>query len=1081
MPDDILITTVRNPFDPRAESDTVPRSLPAGSTVADVMRQSVPGPIQLDHLAVVVNKVACPDPAAVVVQPGDRIAIYPRIAGGLLGDNPLQTIASLGVILVAAMVAGPLLGPGGTIFGLSAEASKMFVFSAISSIGMTAVNSMFPAARPDFALPQISGISGGSFEGAPAYGWGGPQSSWETGLPLQVLYGQLLLPGQIINYYPETNNYTNAQTAHILLSMCQGQVSNPVASADDVKINNSIILSTLESYSKAYTTGEVSPSVLSGFEKLHQYRELAIEVATRVVLLLHLDASPFVDASPSAKTVTNNGVSLDTTTKKFGAGSGSFVYTASDYLSLADSNDWYLADQNWTITTQFYYQGTNTYYPLCGQGSGNPRWALYWNRVDGYLTLLLTDSTGTTTSVTSSATGITASTWHHIEVNRYNDRIGFFVDGFQRGSATVEVEVPDVAGALRVGSCYVGGAWQYFNGNLDEFLILKGRCIRQPDVYSDTSVPTAAYDDEFDHIVTARGKADELTVFLEWPYGLYEINTSSQLIDHTVQLAIHHRQNGGATWYLRRGTFGFTSGSAQPGIGDKLQGATSGVTGYVVSIDLASGTWGGGTAAGDFVLSNVSGSFTLGEQLDNVTTSSSNIANVSSSASDLDYFEEVATNKNTPVRRQFDFEGETGRQTYDVKVARISADPAVTTKKDTFFWVGLDELIDEELVYPYMSLFALHVEATEQLNGRVQSVAAVWDRGNITVPNFSGVGTVSRDSSNPAWAAFDLLTNERYGAGIPATRIDETSWTAWANWCAGTVDGNPRIEIGGVFDGVMGIWQALEHICQIGRATILQVGRNLRVAVEKPSDPVPLFSDGNNREETFNLEFIRKDDRPDIYEIEFINSGRDWQRDKVRIVSALYNPSTEVPKIEKLFLWGCTSEDVARRYGLLRMQMNDKLNRLINVEEDVDAINCQVGDVVVAQSGSNKLTFGGRLGTQTGGGPWTTVTIDQEINLASATFSGNCTLWIRQNDDTLLERTVTGPFDTDTDTINISASVSGIAAGDVWMIGRASGDVHEYRITAIERSEDSNMQISALEYNPDVYFHSDFAAGATEI
>lgn len=70
----------------------------------------------------------------------------------------------------------------------------------------------------------------------------------------------------------------------------------------------------------------------------------------------------------------------------------------------------------------------------------------------------------------------------------------------------------------------------------------------------------------------------------------------------------------------------FNSGSTEPSVGDTLSGATSGETGDVLAVYLASGTWAGGDAAGYLILTNLSDDFNTSENIDNDTASAANVA-----------------------------------------------------------------------------------------------------------------------------------------------------------------------------------------------------------------------------------------------------------------------------------------------------------------------------------------------------------------------------------------------------------------------------------------------------------------------
>ena len=77
--------------------------------------------------------------------------------------------------------------------------------------------------------------------------------------------------------------------------------------------------------------------------------------------------------------------------------------------------------------------------------------------------------------------------------------------------------------------------------------------------------------------------------------------------------------------YLKR--LAFTSGSEEPTIGDTISGNTGGATGVVVEIELSSGRWVDGDAAGNIWIDEQSGTF-QSETLDNDTQSLTNIATI---------------------------------------------------------------------------------------------------------------------------------------------------------------------------------------------------------------------------------------------------------------------------------------------------------------------------------------------------------------------------------------------------------------------------------------------------------------------
>lgn len=60
----------------------------------------------------------------------------------------------------------------------------------------------------------------------------------------------------------------------------------------------------------------------------------------------------------------------------------------------------------------------------------------------------------------------------------------------------------------------------------------------------------------------------------------------------------------------------FENGDTEPSIDDLIEGASSGAYGWLMEIEVTSGTWGGSDAAGTMILRHVSGTFSDGEDLE---------------------------------------------------------------------------------------------------------------------------------------------------------------------------------------------------------------------------------------------------------------------------------------------------------------------------------------------------------------------------------------------------------------------------------------------------------------------------------
>jgi hypothetical protein len=182
---------------------------------------------------------------------------------------------------------------------------------------------------------------------------------------------------------------------------------------------------------------------------------------------------------PRSKTVTNNNsATIDTSQSKFGGASGKFVASSSQYLSLADSADWYFGTGSFTVDFQIRF---NT---LPSASSGSPfvrqyvddthRWYLYvYNTAGTYSLNFYTNNAGTYFNFgRDSSPALTTGIWYHIALVRSGNSWYWFQSGSQLGTTgSYTNTIPDFAAALQIAYDVNNG---YLDGWLDELRISKG-------------------------------------------------------------------------------------------------------------------------------------------------------------------------------------------------------------------------------------------------------------------------------------------------------------------------------------------------------------------------------------------------------------------------------------------------------------------------------------------------------------------------------------------------------------------------------------------------------------------------------
>ena len=416
-----------------------------------------------------------------------------------------------------------------------------------------------------------------------------------------------------------------------------------------------------------------------------------------------------------------------------------------------------------------------------------------------------------------------------------------------------------------------------------------------------------------------------------------------------------------------------------------------------------------------------------------------------------------------PHRESYDYTVP-ARGEYEIRVRRTCIDDTNTKAQTRTELSYIDEYLDMTLTYPYLQCVGISLRAQDELSGRIPPFRVVSDRDSIVVPNYSEVSTQTVDPTTNPYAVLDMLTNDVYGAGLLATRIVEADFEAWATWVTDTVATYQRAQCNIIFDAVANVDEALQQIESCGRAKIVRRGSQISCNIDKPSSAVALFGYGNVAQDSDHVHWLRQSERPDAVEVSYRDIDLNFAENTASAFSSGYHALTRVPKVVRLNLPGINNFEQAQREAILRQQINDSIKKELDFESGLEAIPVVSGDVINYQASIN--AFSGRLprySDRTEQWTGTTVYLDQEINLPTATYSGNCILMVRDPDDTIQTYTVTGPFDSDEWYVTISAAGTFDYLAP-YIICRETGDVYQYKVTNMQRSGKLDIKIQSLQY-----------------
>lgn len=460
------------------------------------------------------------------------------------------------------------------------------------------------------------------------------------------------------------------------------------------------------------------------------------------------------------------------------------------------------------------------------------------------------------------------------------------------------------------------------------------------------------------------------------------------------------------------------------------------------------------------------------------------------------------------LRRVFRKDGLTAGQ-YDIRVTRTSDDTSLTPNKTGDLYLeSVDEIKTDDLSYPNTALLGLKLLATEQLSGSSPNITCVVRGLKISIPQVmngatavdwedyywdpdynSGAGAyrlLSDDtvlswdgstyaagwSANPVWCIRDLLTKNRYGLGefIATSDIDSALWVEMSRYCdekipdgAGGYEKRFRLDV--VLDSASQALEAISQLTATLNGFVFYSGGEIKIRIDKELAPVQLFGMGNMVVGSFAQSWGSLKDKPNFIEIQFLDAEKDYEQETIAVIDEEAVAAGEPLRKKQLRLF-TTSVTQALRIGRYALKVAKYINRSVSFKAAVDAIACQVGDIVDVSHDVPQWGFSGRVQA---GATTTSIPVDQPITIETGK---TYLLQVRFPDNTLEERTVTNVPGTYT-TLTTSAFSQAPSAYDIYAFGETDIQSKPFRVVAMSRDNKNEVSITAIEYDAAVYDDTD--------
>jgi len=437
---------------------------------------------------------------------------------------------------------------------------------------------------------------------------------------------------------------------------------------------------------------------------------------------------------------------------------------------------------------------------------------------------------------------------------------------------------------------------------------------------------------------------------------------------------------------------------------------------------------------------------------------------------------------NTAFFRTYRVDKLTANQ-YKVRVRCTEKKDITNRYSNRVFWTQLSSIMYEKFTRPGKVLLGIKALATSQLSGGVPCITWLQTRDMVWVWNTATSQYEQKSAANPAWAAYDMIHRCRYlknintgsyeyhVAGVPASRIVYQDFANWAEFCD-----SKGLTFNYIFEAANDLWTSLQKPEGVGRGKVILRGTRFGCVCDAPGQPVQLFTVGNIMTDKFKETFVSQKDRANIIEISFANKDKGYQKEIITAYSDDYDEAME-PNITQISLDGATSFEQAHREAKYRLRLNQYLMRTVEFSADIDAIACQINDVVLLAHDVPQWGFSGRLLAATA----TTLQLDRPVTLEPnkeyvvALQVTNPAATTAQDAQSIVTVSVQRVYEeTTTNTLVLSNPLSSVPQEwDLYSFGETSKVVKPFRVLNISRDQDLRRKITCIEYIDDIYVEAE--------
>jgi len=426
----------------------------------------------------------------------------------------------------------------------------------------------------------------------------------------------------------------------------------------------------------------------------------------------------------------------------------------------------------------------------------------------------------------------------------------------------------------------------------------------------------------------------------------------------------------------------------------------------------------------------------------------------------------------------------TGAFPVDIKVVRVTDDTSSSKLANTTRWSSFTEIIDAKLAYPNSALVGLRFDSRQfnsipKRNYLIRGIKVAIP-SNATVDTTTHLGRITYSgvwdgsfqaatwTNDPAWCFWDLLTNERYGAGVPDSSLDRYDFFSISQYCNELVDDGrggqePRFSCNLLINQRKQVFDVIKEMTSIFRGISYYGAGSLVLLQDKPSDAQFTLGPANVTDGLFAYSGSSLRSRHTCATVGYQSYDEQGEVsfEYVEDEDAVSKYGVNNKEIKAV---GCYSQGQANRLGKWTLLSEQDLYETCTFSIGIDSgIVLRPGTVVDI---ADPLRAGTRRNGRVSAATSLQVTIDSTTELAVNLGNG----------PTISVVLPTGLVETrDIDSIsgaavNVTAAFSEAPAVNApWLIQTTDIQSQQFRVVAVAEGDDGAFDVTALKYNESIY------------